>query len=202
MALTALWETSRPPKVASTLCSWMVPGKFERTPALGRQVHYQLVVSSIAVLAANVPVAFIRRMLSERLWTQEHAIAYVERMTDQSERVMALAELVDDRPTLARDALASISATADSAACATGVAALAPRLPRELLGQALVAVDSLAQDDEKARTIAALAPHLDDKTIGDAFRRARAVSSPSAAVSGPDAPAARLEPPQRDVLLD
>ncbi len=177
------------------------PGQAQRAAALSRQVRFALAGSALASLAGNVPPSLVRKLTAAGAWTQEHAVAYVRRMTEDSQRIQALCQLVQDLPALAGEALEIISAIMDPVERGRGIAAIVPGLPEHLHRRALEIIDGFPDDSGKGQALAALVPHLNDNHLARASTLADALPGP-AAIATQLALAARAELPRQDHLLD
>ncbi len=133
--------------------------------ALGRQVRYALIESSVHSLAGNIPAELLVQLVIEHLpgWSPAAALAYAFQIPDDlfRSRARALAALAPHLPPdLLRAALQAAAGIADDGSRAEALAPLAPHLPPDLLRAALQAAAGIADDGYRAEALAALAPHL------------------------------------------
>ena len=61
--------------------------------AIGRQVRYAMVSSSLHSIADAIPVSLVENLIDAGIWTAEAGLAYAKQVTDPTQRVKALASV-------------------------------------------------------------------------------------------------------------
>jgi serine/threonine protein kinase len=137
--------------------------------AIGKQVRYALIESSIHSLAANVPVALLLALVKHRVWSPMQGLAYAQQVPDAEQRARALTKLV---PHLSeelgkraqREALEAAREVEGIDDQVQVLAGLAYHLPKELQGQALQNALEMAREIEsnvdRVRVLMRLLPCL------------------------------------------
>ncbi len=148
--------------------------------ALGRQVRYALIESSIHSLAGNIPPALLVAAVEKGVLGLVAALAYARQVSDPGQRARALAGLAPRLPEdLLRQALEAAREIEDERARALALAGLAPHLPEDLLRQALEAAREIGDERARAEALAGLAPHLppdlQEQTLRQALEAAREI---------------------------
>jgi hypothetical protein len=119
---------------------------FQEKPSqsIGLQCRYALMTASLNSLTANVPVELLQALVKKNVWTPEQALAYTLQGSNPEQKARSLTELVDCLPLNLKElalskALAAAKLIQDESYRAWALAALADKLPRDLLPEALAA---------------------------------------------------------------
>ena len=148
----------------------------DRDGAIGLQVRYALVTSTLGTQALNVPPELALAALVHGVWSGRRTLAYVRQIRDAATRATSLAAITPHLDAaLEAEAVADLADVAATAA-RDGPAELFSALPEQLSTaalDALVAVaGALADPAARAHALAALAPRLDGPARAQAERDA------------------------------
>jgi hypothetical protein len=147
--------------------------------AVGRQVRYALIESSIHGLACNFPAELLVALVVHQVpgWSPAAALDTVSLISDEREHATALALLVPELPSeLMPQALATALAIENEWRRVETMVALAPHLPSELLLQALTAVQAIGDEWMREKALGTLAPYLPSELMPQALITALAIS--------------------------
>jgi len=139
----------------------------EANSNVGLILQCALFSASIRSLSGNLSPALLVGLVTvgtpNGRWSAEAALAHIAQMPRPQQQVQALQALLEHgcipQPSMG-EALNVARAIVDESSRARALAALAPRLPAELLPQALAATRAFADKRWRARALAALVPRL------------------------------------------
>ncbi|MEZ4730266.1 MAG: hypothetical protein R3E79_24310 [Caldilineaceae bacterium] len=139
-------------------------------------IHYALIRTSINALAGNYDPALVVRAVELEYWTIDRAFSIAYRVADPDHQGKMLTALVatgrgsrESRLVAAAQAIPTVLAPGHERYRAEALAALAPQLTGELLGQALVVAFAPGHERYRAEALAALAPQLTGELLGQAL---------------------------------
>jgi hypothetical protein len=137
--------------------------------AIGLQVRYMLIESTIRTLSGNVPPGLVG-VLVPRVWNQAQAIGHVRSLPgdrDRSATLRAIMPTLDEGHRL--EAWNIAKEIADPNLRIESLSALCALLPLDHQRQLLHEVAGTEDENERARTVAALARHLKSDLQSDAL---------------------------------
>jgi hypothetical protein len=128
--------------------------------AVGRQLHYMLIESSIRTLSANIPADLLMELTPD-VWSPSRALAHVQHIPEDSNRVESLLAVARKVPAADMAKVLSIGMEiGDPTARVDALVGLAPML--DVDGQSEVLSELRAIPDESSRwpALSQLMPHL------------------------------------------
>jgi hypothetical protein len=128
--------------------------------AVGRQLHYMLIESSIRTLSANIPADLLMELTPD-VWSPSRALAHVQHIPEDSNRVESLLAVARKLPAADMAKALSIALeVGDARARVDALVGLAPMLDAD--GQQEVLSELRAIPDESVRwpALSRLMPHL------------------------------------------
>ncbi|BAY43590.1 regulatory protein [Scytonema sp. HK-05] len=155
---------------------------FKEKPSqlIALQCRYALMTASLNSLTANVPVKLLQALVKKNVWTPEQALAYTLQGSNPEQKAGKLTELVNCLPPNLKElalskALAAAKLIQDERYRATALAALADKLPRDLLPEALAAAKLIQDERYRATALAALADKLPRDLLPEALAAAKLI---------------------------
>jgi hypothetical protein len=150
-------------------------------PALGVEIRYALMASSIASRAAGISAALLGLLIRTGVWSPERGLDHARSLNEPSDRFDALIAVhlyvnADQQPAVVAEALAAATAITDERFRYWALTALAEHLPPELLGQALAAATGITDDYFRAWALTGLAPHLPPDLLAQALAAAATIT--------------------------
>jgi hypothetical protein len=143
--------------------------------AVGRQVHYALIKSSINTLAGNTPPKLLARLVANSVlgWTPAAALGYAIQIPYDSQRIRTLGTLAPYlSPELITETLTAAGKLSNEYQSAEVLQALAPRLPTDLLFRAWIMASEMKDRYCRNETLGALASHLPSAFLLEAWTAA------------------------------
>ena len=153
--------------------AWQHADELGRTDkrAVGKQVRYALIHSTIRTLANSIPPSILAALVARGIagWTPKGALDYALQIRDVRQRIATLAAITPHmsselRLVALKQALVDLHLIEDRYGFqehfrGETIVKLFTALPRELQHEALRIIEAFTDDRAKAKTLAALAPH-------------------------------------------
>ena len=149
-------------------------------PALGAEIRYALMASSIASRAAGISAELLGLLIRTGMWSPGRGLDHARSLNEPSDRFDALIAVhlyvnADEQPVVIAEALAAATAITDEPA-GLGAHRLAEHLPADLLAQALAAATAITDDYVRVEALTGLAPHLPPDLLAQALAAATAIT--------------------------
>jgi hypothetical protein len=129
--------------------------------AIGLQVRYALIFSTLNTLASNIPAKLMAALVKHGKWSSAQGLAYAKQAQESNKRSEILQELAAFIiPSLLSEALEITRGLHDEFSRAFVLNGLAPYLPENLLSEALELSCGIHDEYEQANALSRLAPHL------------------------------------------
>ena len=154
-------------------------------PALGAEIRYALMASSIASRAAGISAELLGWLIRTGMWSPRRGLDHARSLNESSDRFDALIAVhlyvnADEQPVVIAEALAAATAITDERSRAWALTALAEHLPPDLLAQALTAATAITDDYVRVVALTGLAPHLLPDLLAQALAAATAITGEDA----------------------
>ncbi len=150
----------------------------EEPAGLADCVRYALIHTSINSLAGNYDPSLVARAVETGVWSVERAFGIARLVADAERRAAIYTSLLkshglsgEQRLAAEMEGLAAAQAISDEWYRARTLAALAPQLSNELLGEGLTMAQAISEDSFRAEALAALAPQLSAEAREATFRK-------------------------------
>jgi ribosomal 50S subunit-associated protein YjgA (DUF615 family) len=155
--------------------------EFEKAPAgaIGRQLRYALIFTSINSLANSIPAVLIVALVKKQKWTPAQAFAYIRQVPSSYDRAKTLMELAlhfsEPYKHRAFQEVFEVAQVIQSDYTRAYVLIdLTSHLP-EVLPEALKAVRAVKDESERAKALVALAPHLPATYLSEVLKVAQTI---------------------------
>jgi NB-ARC domain/APAF-1 helical domain len=146
--------------------------------AIGLQVRYALIFSTLNSLASNIPAKLMGALVKNGKWSSAQGLSYAKQAQASGKRSEILQELAAFIiPSLLSDAL-EIACGIQSYQ-ANALIGLAPHLPENLLSEALEIACEMEDESGRARALIGLAPHLPENLLSESLEIARGIQDES-----------------------
>ena len=143
--------------------------------AIGLQVRYGLITTSLNSLAGNMPPELIAELVKHEIWTPAQGLAYVRQNQDDGKQAAGLRAIsLYLPPALLPEALEVARAIGYESSRAEALTGLAPHLPESLLPEALEVARSIGDKYYRVEALTGLAPHLPE-VLPEALEVTRAI---------------------------
>ena len=143
--------------------------------AIGLQVRYGLITTSLNSLAGNMPPELIAELVKHEIWTPAQGLAYVRQNQDDGKQAAGLRAIsLYLPPALLPEALEVARSIGDKYYRVEALTGLAPHLP-EVLPEALEVTRAIGYQSSRAEALIGLAPHLPENLLPKALEVARSI---------------------------
>jgi hypothetical protein len=154
-------------------------------PAIGTEIRYALMASSIASRAAGISAKLLGWLIRTGLWSPRRGLDHARSLNEPSDRFDALIAVhsyvnADEQSAVIAEALAAATAITDERFRAWTLTGLAEYLPPDLLAQALAAATAITDDYVRVVALTGLAPHLPPDLLAQALAAATAITDEDA----------------------
>jgi NB-ARC domain/APAF-1 helical domain len=147
--------------------------------AIGLQVRYALIFSTLNTLASKIPAKLIAALVKNGKWSSAQGLAYAKQAQESSKRSEILQELAAFIiPSLLSEALEVVREIQEEYFRAKVLSALAAHLPENLFAEALEVACEIQEEYFRAYALSGLAAHLPE-IASEALEIARGIQDES-----------------------
>jgi NB-ARC domain/APAF-1 helical domain len=147
--------------------------------AIGLQVRYALIFSTLNTLASNIPATLMAALVKNGKWSPAQGLAYAKQAQDSGKRCEILQELAAYiTPILLSEALEVVRGIQDESSRSDALSALALHLP-EIVPEAFEVVRGIQDESSRANALSKLAAHLPARLLSKTLKVARGFQSES-----------------------